>query len=40
MFGSEEEILGIMPGDYKILEINDIDINNLPEVFDESFLKK
>ena len=40
MFSSEEEILGIMPDDYKILEINDIDINNLPEVFDESFLKE
>ena len=39
-FSGEEEILGIMPDDYKILEINDIDINNLPEVFDESFLKE
>jgi hypothetical protein len=40
MFSSEEEILGIMPNDYKILKINDIDIDNLLEVFDESFLKK
>lgn len=40
MFSSEEEILGIMPNNYKILEINDIDINKLPEVFSESFLKE